>query len=220
MGRETIGSVTEWEPGWETDMAYNMAMTFLAAALGDPPQGVTIDIVLEDNDLGDTPAIAVCWPELDDKPWGFIRRAASALATFDDAVDWSRIHPSRFPSPTEDDEDDLPRIVFTPGSYLDHLAETFCASLQGADEGYKSMWRDDLQHRARDMDLDWSVTPKDSSFESLVRAILSPSNYAAMEWASKCVALGRAGPADPDDPSTILDRLYWPTEPGCRVRKD
>jgi hypothetical protein len=96
VGRETIGSVTGWEPGWETDMAYEMAQCFLAAALGTPPPGVEIGTVWHDHDLGSYPSLAVIWDDGTVEPWEFVRRAENALAVFEDAIDWSRIKPSLF----------------------------------------------------------------------------------------------------------------------------
>lgn len=96
MNREIIGSVTEWEPGWETDWAYEMAMSFLTAALGDPPTGVTTGVAWQDHDLGSYPALAVDWQEGATEPWEYIRRAEEALSEFNDSIDWHRIRPSRF----------------------------------------------------------------------------------------------------------------------------
>ena len=96
MSCEIIGSVTEWEPGWEVDWAYKMAISFLTAALGDPPSGATIEVAWQDHDLGSYPAVAVNWHEGTSEPWEFIHRAEKALLEFNDAIDWHRIRPSHF----------------------------------------------------------------------------------------------------------------------------
>lgn len=105
MGREVIGSVTSWEPGAETDWAYEMAQSFLAIALGDPPDGVKIGVTWQNHDLGSYPTLCVDYPEFGPEPWDFIRRAEDALSEFSDAIDWHRIRPSNFiPDDDEDDE--------------------------------------------------------------------------------------------------------------------
>lgn len=96
MGREVIGSVTEWEPGADTDWAYEIAISFLTAALGDPPAGAILAIVWMDHDLGTYPALAVDWPDFGNEPRNFISSAEEALCEFNDAIDWSRLRPSNF----------------------------------------------------------------------------------------------------------------------------
>ncbi len=106
MNREIIGSVTSWEVGSDTDWAYETALSFLAAALGQPPSGVTIDVAWQDHDLGAYPAIAVEWTDVTPEPRVFIRRVEGALCVFDDAIDWSRIRPSDFQVDPDDSEAD------------------------------------------------------------------------------------------------------------------
>ena len=97
MGTEQIGSVAgDWEPGSDLDWAFEIAQSFLAAALGDPPTGVRIDVVWSDHDLGSYPSLAVLWEDLVPEPTEFIRRAEGALNAFSDAIDWYRIRPSTF----------------------------------------------------------------------------------------------------------------------------
>lgn len=96
MGRELIGSVTQWEPGIDTDWAYEMAQSFLSIALGDPPDGVTVRVALQDHGFGTYPTLCVDYPEFGPEPWGFIRQAEDALSEFNDAIDWHRIRPSNF----------------------------------------------------------------------------------------------------------------------------
>ena len=105
MGRENIGSVTGWESGGDRDWAYEMALSFLAAALGDPPAGVSIDIVSNDHDLGSYPSLAVLWEDGTSEPWDFIRRTEEALTEFDNAIEWHRIRPSDFWPETDDGEE-------------------------------------------------------------------------------------------------------------------
>ena len=105
MGQESIGSVTSWEPGPDTDWAYEAAQSFLAAALGDPPEGVAIRVVWHDHDFGSYPTLSVTWGDFVDEPWDFVRRAEAALRVFEDAIDWSRIRPSDF-WPENDDGGD------------------------------------------------------------------------------------------------------------------
>lgn len=102
MGQEIIGSLTEWEPGWETDMAYDLALCFLNAALGAPPTGVNIQVVYCDHELGSYPSLAVCWEDFGSEPSDYVRRAEAALREFDGAIDWYRIRPSRFAANTEE----------------------------------------------------------------------------------------------------------------------
>ena len=71
-----------------------MAESFLAAALGDPPPGVSVETVWQDHDLGSYPSLAVIWDEFVEEPWNFIQRAEHALSEFDAAIDWRRIRPS------------------------------------------------------------------------------------------------------------------------------
>lgn len=107
MGQENIGSVTNWEPGADTDWAYEAAQSFLAAALGNPPDGVAIRVVWSDHELGTCPALAVTWPDFAPEPWDFMHRAEDALNVFNDAIDWSRLRPSDFwPENAPADEDE------------------------------------------------------------------------------------------------------------------
>ncbi len=106
MNREIIRSVTSWEVGSDTDWAYETALSFLAAALGQPPSGVTINVAWQDHDLGAYPAVAVEWTDVTPEPRAFIRRVEAALRVFEDAIDWSRIRPSDFQIDADDNEAD------------------------------------------------------------------------------------------------------------------
>ena len=96
MNREILGSITDWEPGTDTEWAYDMAMQFLAVAVGDPPPGVRLDVAWLDHDLGSYPSLVIEWPDFGDEPREFIRRADHALWELNQAVDWGRIRPSSF----------------------------------------------------------------------------------------------------------------------------
>lgn len=100
---ESIGSVSSWQLGDNLDLPYDLAQTFLAYVLGEPPTGVRIGIRYREHELGAYPMLAVVWEEGMPEPWNFIRRAENALTEFDGAVDWSRLHPSRFDAEEEDD---------------------------------------------------------------------------------------------------------------------
>lgn len=102
---ESIGSVSDWQLGDELDLPYQLAQTFLAYALGDPPEGVRVGLQYHDHDLGSYPTLSVIWREFTSEPTDFIRRAEYALREFNQAVDWSRLHPSLF-EPDADEEVD------------------------------------------------------------------------------------------------------------------
>lgn len=82
------------------------------------------------------------------------------------------------------------------------------------------MGRESIGGVATEWESGWETDMSDTSFEGYTRTILSPHNYPALNWARRCVELCRAYPADVDDLCTFIDRLHWPTEPGCRSRED
>lgn len=92
---ESIGEV-----GWSDRglwlFASEWALQFLELALGDPPDGIRIGTLDHAHELGTYSTIAVFWREGYPEPWGFIRRAEDALATFNEAVDWVALDPSNF----------------------------------------------------------------------------------------------------------------------------
>lgn len=96
MPREILGSVTQWPAGPDTDWAYEIAISFLIASLGDPPCGAEFCVVDEDHELGTYPALAVIWPDASPEPRDYIREAEGALCEFNDAIDWTRLRPSNF----------------------------------------------------------------------------------------------------------------------------
>lgn len=105
MNREILGSVTDWEPGSDSEWAYDMALRFLSVAAGDPPPGARLDVAWLDHELGSYPSIVVDWPEFGSEPREFVRRAEQALWELNQAVDWGRIRPSNFVSADEEEND-------------------------------------------------------------------------------------------------------------------
>jgi hypothetical protein len=217
MNREVIGSVVDWHPANEdVDMAYDMALCFLKAALGQPPDGVTIGVCWQGHDYGAYPAVAVEWPDFGAEPWDFIRRAESALAEFVDAIDWARIRPSNF---TEESDEAGEEDMSSPHDYLLTLADAFCAALKECPADEQEDWMEMFLRDAEQLGID-RISWGNISQEEQVRRILSPDNPDSFAWARARLQAGVAKAADPDDPETVINQLCWPMIPGCRFRED
>lgn len=203
MPREHIGSVTQWGIGSDLDWAYETAISFLHASLGDPPPGCELCVLDVDHDLGSYPVLAVVWSDGVSEPWDYIREAEAALSEFDNAIDWSRVRPSEVrdsgPSANSDFSD--------PESYLSHLADTFCAALHDCDEDQRYLRMEDLRESADELGIGW-IAPSSISWQDEVHAILSPSNSDAMGWARSHVRAGTACQANSSNPGSVIARLY------------
>ena len=98
MGIEIIGNVGGISSGANSDLAFELASVWLSFAIGDPPAGVSIELVSQDHDFGTYNTVAVCWDEAFclTRPSSFIRMAEDALSRFDRAVEWGDLDPSDY----------------------------------------------------------------------------------------------------------------------------
>ena len=62
-------------------------------------------ITWHQHDLGEYATIDIIWDDYRDAPWEYISRAERALARFDEAVNWSELHPEAHDDDDEDDDD-------------------------------------------------------------------------------------------------------------------
>lgn len=213
MNREIIGNVTDWDSGQDADWACAMAQNFLAVALGSPPDGLNVKVAQQEHNSRFRPVLAIDWSDCVSKPVDYISHAMEALAEFKDAIDWHRIRPSRFRS------SERYQSFQTADAYLDHLADTLCVALQNYDVDERADWMAIMRQRAEELGIHWILGFRATQDEE-IRAILSPDNMNSNEWASACLEAGTARAADPDEPDSVIGRLYWPTLPGLRVRDD
>jgi hypothetical protein len=70
-----------------------LGICYIRQACGEPPQGYKLAIIWNEHELGSYPTIGIQWDGPFDPPWNYISKAAAALETFDEAVDWGAIQP-------------------------------------------------------------------------------------------------------------------------------
>ena len=107
MPRESIGDCgsaeypdKDWIPA-ELELGF----CYIRHACGDPPDGYELGITWHQHDLGEYATIDIIWDDYRDAPWEYISRAERALARFDEAVNWSELHPEAHDDDDEDDDD-------------------------------------------------------------------------------------------------------------------
>jgi len=79
-------------------------INYLKYVLGEPPEGCSLQIMMNDHDLGGYPSIGVYWSFPTPEPSEYIGRAQDLLGTFNDAVAWKEIQ--TLPEYTEEEEDE------------------------------------------------------------------------------------------------------------------
>lgn len=121
-------------------------------------------------------------------------------------------------SDAQDEFDDDEQFV-DPAVYLWHISDALCLALRQCTQEERRDWMAQFRGSADEIGIDW-IKRGGLSDEDEVRAILSPGNMDAMRWATAHIEHGLACTAEPDDPDTVIGRLYWPTLPGCRARDD
>lgn len=116
MPWESIGSC-----GTGSVVQLRMAILYLCQVCGEPPLGCELDVLWNEHDLGDYPTIGVSWDPTvrSDAPWKYINRCEAALAIFDEAVEWSEIHPDQVREKLEAKEEGNSHLAQKP-----HAAKT------------------------------------------------------------------------------------------------
>jgi hypothetical protein len=107
MPRESIGDCGSAEypdKDWIT-AELELGFCYIRHACGDPPDGYELGITWHQHDLGEYATIDIIWDDYRDAPWEYISRAERALARFDEAVNWSELHPEAHDDDDEDDDD-------------------------------------------------------------------------------------------------------------------
>jgi hypothetical protein len=109
------------------DFCHETVMRYVKLALGEPPEGCELGMMLNDHDLGAYPSIGVYWafPAME-APANYISRAEALVSKFNQAIWWGRLYPfpafaEELEAPTCDGEeevaDDGPTENPSPGSF-------------------------------------------------------------------------------------------------------
>ena len=95
------------EEGWVL-FQLQMGIDYLKHVCGDPPPGCELGVMWHEHELGEYPAVGLCWefPAAHDAPWDYIARCEIALEAFNGAVNWSDIHPDVVREQFSEDEID------------------------------------------------------------------------------------------------------------------
>lgn len=75
-----------------------LAIRYLEHVCGKPPAGCELGIMWQEHDLGAYPSIGLLYEYEHgyyDPPWDYISKCEVALQAFNEAVNWSAIHPDR-----------------------------------------------------------------------------------------------------------------------------
>lgn len=96
------------------DFCNGIGVRYIKQALGAPPEGCSIEVTMQDHDLGGYPVIGVHWDfPAGDAPWDYINRAEELLERFNDAVDWSELYPYPGCDEVENDDDEDEAFALT-----------------------------------------------------------------------------------------------------------
>jgi hypothetical protein len=108
------------------------------------------------------------------------------------------------------------RLAFLDDSYhfIAHLADCLCAVLDRCGQAEETRLINTFRQRIADLDiLDCECYGLSAADE--IRITLSHNNTKALGWASTWIALGITVPADPRDPASVLDKMFWPVSTLC-----
>ncbi|MBV5322274.1 MAG: hypothetical protein JZU60_00400 [Ilumatobacteraceae bacterium] len=88
------------------DFCLEAALHYLKFALGEPPLGCEIGLMMNEHELGNYPSVGVYWAfPASEPPYDYIRRADDLLYSFNKAVAWDQLYPLA-DDPAEDAEND------------------------------------------------------------------------------------------------------------------
>ncbi len=88
----SIGSVGTGQMPGEREwilLCYDLALSYLKFRCGEPPPGCELDVMWQEHDLGEYPALGVYYDF--EPPWAYIHRCEAELERFDNAIDWAEI---------------------------------------------------------------------------------------------------------------------------------
>jgi hypothetical protein len=89
------------------DFCIEAALQYLKFALGEPPMGCEIGLMMNEHELGNYPSVGVYWAfPASDPPYAYISRAEELLDRYNKAVAWDQLYPLPEDETTEEPEDD------------------------------------------------------------------------------------------------------------------
>lgn len=103
-----------------------------------------------------------------------------------------------------------------PRHYLCHLANMFCAALGRCSQIEQTRWMAKFNRRIADLGI-CDAECFGLSAEDEVRVVLHIHNSKGLDWAHTCIAIGVASKADPEDPQSVLGKLFWPVGTWCQA---
>lgn len=98
MPWEDIGSCGDGQMPDERDWVVTqleLGIRYLKHVCGPPPAGCELGIMWHEHELGDYTTIGLFYECGDEPPCDYVSSCESVLLAFDEAIDWSAIHPER-----------------------------------------------------------------------------------------------------------------------------